>query len=349
MLAKTSKYGPGATVIANTVGSMSIAWFSQLNNIEKRLGDLRLNAEMIFPVRPVATTSDPDDIYAEPVPAKKERANVIPGARPPHPAGIWTRAYGQHVKADLGIAGMSSFSEEQYGLDVGVDREFIYSRRNILYAGGFAGYQGARRDFKNGYGSKGDTDSLAFGIYGAWLHADGFFLEADAKGQYYMSQYDALGDHADYNTWGAGVSFRFGYHLRFAQSFFLEPVLAFSYVHIFGEDFSTDNGLRVNVRDSDIRAAAASVRLGKAIEMGSHGVFQPYVKAGIEEQASDAGSVRIGILKLTPNTDGTRGVFGLGGAWQVNVRQQIYFDYEYVWGDKYEKPWAVSLGYRHLF
>ncbi|MDR0534842.1 MAG: autotransporter outer membrane beta-barrel domain-containing protein [Puniceicoccales bacterium] len=346
MLAKASVYGPGATVAANTVGAMSIEWFTQLNNIDKRLGDLRLNAERIFPIRDYHAGVEDDDFSAAAVPSSPRRLH---GQRPTHPYGIWARAHGQQVDAHLGITGLRDFREHQYGMDVGADREFAPNTRNLLHAGAFAGYLGAMRDFRDKYGSRGSTDSVAIGLYGAWLHDSGLFAEGTLKGQLYANEYDALDDKADFTNGAIGLSFRLGYRWNLAHTFFVQPDLSFAWVHIFGADYDTRNNLRVRVGGSDVRDFQAGIRGGKVFDLGSLGLFQPYLRAGIEAQTSDSGGVRIGILNLHPNTDGTRGILGLGFAWQVDVRQQVYFDYEFAKGDKYTRPWAVSLGYRRLF
>jgi outer membrane autotransporter protein len=382
MLAETSKYGPGPTVIGNTIGAMSLSWFAQLNNIERRLGDLRLNAGMIFPIvsrRYTLADANGDEVGGASS-ARNQNAssgngdgtdgsgryndgrddvgnNVrtagLHGVRPPHPLGIWTRAHAQQANVDLGITGMQRFREFQYGVDVGADREFSSGSRHLFYAGAFAGYLGATRDFRDAYGSDGGTDSVAFGVYGAWLHASGLFFEADAKGQYFMTEYNAArDDHAEFESTGAGLSFRLGYRWSLASSFYLEGDIAFSYVHLFNEDFTTANRLRVNVGDSDIRVFGANLRFGKVFDLAHLGFLQPFVKAVIEGQVSNTDGVTIEsmrLLRLRPDTDGTRGSVGFGGAWQLDARQQIHFDYEFVWGDKYVKPWTLSLGYRRLF
>lgn len=40
---------------------------------------------------------------------------------------------------------------------------------------------------------------------------------------------------------------------------------------------------------------------------------------------------------------------GCGAAWQLSARDQVHLDYEYVYGDKYDRPWTINLGYMRSF
>jgi outer membrane autotransporter protein len=41
----------------------------------------------------------------------------------------------------------------------------------------------------------------------------------------------------------------------------------------------------------------------------------------------------------------------LGGGiiWQIDQQNQLHLDYEASFGDKYDKPWGLTAGYRYQF
>jgi outer membrane autotransporter protein len=310
--AVVADYSPSGQTAINMIGAISTGWFSQLDNILKRMGDLRLDSSL--------ATGD-----------------------------LWMRAYGQQINADLGIQGVSNFREYQYGGDIGIDEVYELDSMNSVIAGIFGGYQGATRRFRDGAGSSGNSDSVYGGLYATWIHADGWYADGVVKGQYFSNDYDAESDHGDFHNYGLGASIEFGKQWMNYDGWFIEPSVQFAYTHIFADSYNTDQGLRVKAGDSDIYRFAGSIRLGKVMEAGSWGAFQPYAKVGVEEQISDGGSVRIASEKWRPNTDGTRGILGAGVVWLLDERQQVYFDYEGAFGDKYDKPWGINAGYRVKF
>jgi outer membrane autotransporter protein len=44
--------------------------------------------------------------------------------------------------------------------------------------------------------------------------------------------------------------------------------------------------------------------------------------------------------------DGSRREAGIGAAWVVDEKSQLYLDYEYAQASDYKRPWAFNFGYR---
>ncbi|MDR2981833.1 MAG: autotransporter outer membrane beta-barrel domain-containing protein, partial [Puniceicoccales bacterium] len=305
-------YSSAGQAIVNTTGAIATSWFSQLDNLLKRMGELRLD--------PKGANGD-----------------------------FWLRGYGQQTNADLGIAGMSGFREYQYGADLGADWAFAFDPLNTVAVGAFIGYQGATRRFRDAYSSKGETDSVYGGVYATWMHNDGWYADGVLKTQRFHNSYDAHTDRGVFDNYGLGVSIELGKQFDFEDGWFAEPSLQFAYTHIFSESHSTRDSLRVTAGDSDIYRFAGVVRGGKTFDIGGGMLVQPYAKIGVEEQVSSGGSIRIADQRFEPTTDGTRGIVGAGVIWQLDAAQQIHLDYEASWGDKYDKPWGINAGYRLRF
>ena len=319
---RVTGYNSAGQVMINTVGAMSTAWFSQLDNLASRQGELRLNG---------AVTSDTSKTF-------------------PVSDDFWVRAYGQRINAHLGLDGIAGFHEYQYGADVGYDHEFVLANGDKLFAGAFLGCQAAERNFNDPFASKGRSESFSLGVYTTWLSQDGWYADGVLKGQFFSNRYDAGGLRGDFDNEGAGFLLEIGRRVDLGGTWFLEPSAQMGYTHLFAEDFSVD-AQRIHVGGSDIYRWAAGVRTGRVFDLGAgYGLLQPTARAGVEYQASSGGFIRTqGFDALRPTTDGVRGVLGLGVTWQFSPMSQLHFEYEASFGEKYNKPWSLNAGYRIRF
>jgi outer membrane autotransporter protein len=307
----------------NTAGMMAPAWFGQLDNLAKRLGELRAGGG----------------------------AAKLP---PPSQGGAWVRAHAQQVNADLGLEDMSAFRAHQYGADIGGDFTLSADGNAVALAGVFAGYQSARLRFRDGTASRGDTDTFAFGAYATWINAAGWHLDAVVKGQYYQSEYrGAQSARGEFESEALGASLELGKRLEpFGGEWFLELGARADYTHLFANDYDLEHNqsaTRVKSNDADIFRFAQTAKLGRVFDLGESRFIEPAVHFGVEEQTSAGGRVRIQDENFRPNTDGVRGLLGLGVIYQLDASHQVHFDYETAFGDKYDRPWAVNAGYRVRF
>ncbi|MDR1303850.1 MAG: autotransporter outer membrane beta-barrel domain-containing protein [Verrucomicrobiales bacterium] len=316
---------PAGAVLNSAIAVQQSMWFAQQNSLLKRMGELRYGARASRP--------------------------QLPGGRDPRAPNdwldnIWVRSYGQQANINTGISGLKGFSETQYGVDLGTDHAWLIDDHHTLYTGVFAGYGGADRDFHSGY--HGSTDSGYGGLYGTWLHKDGWYADALAKGQYFDTSFDG-DDHGSYHSYGVGLSLELGRQFQFADGWFAEPSVQVSYLHLLNDGYATDSGMAVGLADSDIVQFYGGARLGRNIKLNQDGWLQPYVKVGGVEQLSSGGQVRAGGGEWRPATDGARGVLGAGIVYQLTAADQLHLDYEASFGDKYDKPWGLTAGYRHQF
>jgi outer membrane autotransporter protein len=307
----------------NTAGMMAPAWFGQLDNLAKRLGELRAGGGV----------------------AK------LP---PPSQGGAWVRAHAQQVNADLGLEDMSAFRMHQYGADIGGDFTLSADSDAVALAGVFVGYQSARLRFRDGTASRGDTDTFAFGAYATWMNAAGWHLDAVVKGQYYQSEYrGAQSTRGEFESEALGASLELGKRLEpFGPAWFLELGGRLDYTHLFANSYDLEHNqdaTRVKNSDADIFRFAQTAKLGRVFDLGEGRFIEPAVHVGIEEQTSAGGRVKIKEENFRPNTDGVRGLVGFGVVYQFTPSQQVHFDYETAFGDKYDRPWAVNAGYRVRF
>jgi hypothetical protein len=77
--------------------------------------------------------------------------------------------------------------------------------------------------------------------------------------------------------------------------------------------------------------------------------LQPYLKISGVETISSGGKLRNGYQQTRANLDGVRAELGAGLIWQLDANNQLHLDYEASFGDKYDKPWGLTAGYRYQF
>ncbi|MDR2463771.1 MAG: autotransporter outer membrane beta-barrel domain-containing protein, partial [Verrucomicrobiales bacterium] len=152
-----------------------------------------------------------------------------------------------------------------------------------------------------------------------------------------------------YNNWSVGGSIELGKQFKFQDDWFIEPQFQANYVHILASDYSLSQGLNINVSDLDAFQLRSGVVAGKTLKLKSGGALQPYVKISGVEMVSSGGKLTAMGTTVRPNLDGARAELGAGIIWQLDAHNQLHLDYEASFGDKYDKPWGLTAGYRYHF
>ncbi|MDR1191000.1 MAG: autotransporter outer membrane beta-barrel domain-containing protein, partial [Verrucomicrobiales bacterium] len=133
-----------------------------------------------------------------------------------------------------------------------------------------------------------------------------------------------------------------------ADGWFIEPQAQANYLHNFATAYRA-GALTITPRDLDALQLRLGGVFGKTIRLTNSGALQPYLKASAVELISSGGELRTGGQSLRANLDGTRAEFGAGLIWQLDANNQLHLDYEASFGDKYNKPWGLTAGYRYQF
>lgn len=302
------------------ISDISLLWFTQTDTLTRRMGELRMNGPL--------------------------SGNWVDN--------FWIRSYGSRYNVGSGATG-SSYRDYVYGSDIGVDRGWQLDAHNRLYTGIFAGYGGARKDFR-APGAKGDTDSFYFGGYGTWINRHGYYVDLVAKAQHLYQDFRAYDESfnrtsGDYTQWAVGSSVEAGKMFKFRSDWFIEPQVQLSYFHGEGAGYCTTgaNPFRTQLDGTDVLNFRYGVNLGRTFNVGEHGVLQPYITAEGIHQTSSGGRVHTGDGQWRPNMDGSVFRCGAGVIWQMDARNQLHFSYDAAFGRKYTMPWGINVGYRYQF
>lgn len=302
------------------MSEISLLWFTQMDSLVKRMGELRMNQPL-------------SDKWVD---------------------NFWVRSYGAQYNVDSDVIG-SRYKDYIYGADIGVDHGWQLNSLNRLYAGVFAGYGGARKDF-NLPGTRGDIDSFYFGAYGTWINDRGYYVDMVVKAQHLYNDFKTLDDSynrtsGDYNQWAFGASIEAGRMITFKDNWYVEPQAQASWFHSEGVGYYTEgaNSFKTHVAGGDSLNFRYGANAGRIYSLGDNGQLQPYVKVHGVHQFSRGGHVRTDDGQWRARMEGSSVRAGAGVIWQINDRNQVHFDYEAAFGEKYTMPWGVNMGYRYQF
>ncbi len=218
-----------AEAIIGTAAGMSDIWFSNLDNLHRRMGNQRL-----------ATPNEDEN-------------------------DAWVRGYARDLDVDGSVTGRS-FDEQINGVDLGIDR-LVYNTPNSKWlAGVFGGYGWADRKF-NDAGSHGDTQAPYAGAYATWYDdKNKNYVDLIVKGQRFMNDFDAEDSsgniyHGAYNNWGIGGSVEAGHRFFIGNDgWSWQPQAQAQYVYVTGQDYTTRLGTHVKVTGDNVLEPARRAR-----------------------------------------------------------------------------------------
>ncbi|MDR1144666.1 MAG: autotransporter outer membrane beta-barrel domain-containing protein [Verrucomicrobiales bacterium] len=263
---------------------------------------------------------------------------------------LWLRSYGQQLNVGSQVSG-KAYEQLIYGVDLGTDHKFTISADSDLYLGIYTGYGRSDLDYRTP-GADGEINSYYGGLYATWLHSSGLYIDATFKAASVNNDlkapYGSTQLKASYSDVNLGGSLELGKKFTFTDDWFIEPQFQVNYLHILAEDYSA-GPLTISAQDLDALQLRLGSIFGRTINLTNGGALQPYIKISGVETISSGGTLRNGYQSTRANTDGARAELGGGLIWQLDADNQLHLDYEASFGDKYDKPWGLTAGYRHQF
>ena len=302
-------------ITIDSLAALSIGWFTQLSNLNKRLGQLH--------------TVDYDT----------------------HSQDVWIRTFGGQVDSKLNVTNNIQFKEYNYGVDFGGDLLKLDKENRKGIVGIYGGYMRGDRKFTDTTGSIGNTISYYGGMYGTWINDKGLYFDLVTKVQDYRTSFTTDTESANFKNYGFGVSIETGKPYNFKNGYFVEPRVQLAYLHLNSSKFALgSNESMVRINDANIYRLLGGAKFGQLTSVGSDNKpFIWYVSADIEGQRSFGGRVDVVDESYSAKTDGIRSVFGLGIMYDDSDSSQLYINLESSFGEKYNRPWSVIGGYRKMF
>ena len=262
--------------------------------------------------------------------------------------GLWLRAVDRRLAHDTGSS--RPFEQTIRGTQIGADRAVGLASGQLLL-GGLVGLSDSRQGF--GEGSNGTINNKTLGLYASFLHTDGLYVDALARYSRYdndLHSPDNLGDKitAAFASNAYGLAIDVGKRFELSK-LFVEPSLQLASARQERARYTASNGLQVQADALDSLQSRIGLMLGTTLTTRTGLTLQPYLKGGWVNEHAGHSEVKVNGLNLKAERLGERGEVAVGAALGVSERQWVTLDAEYAKGKGIEQPWAISLGYRHLW
>ena len=260
-------------------------------------------------------------------------------------AGAWVRTFGGKSEA-------GHVDNKYYGIQAGVDA-LIGTGGTKQFAGGALSYATGDADFANG---TGENYIGTLTGYSTWLFENGAYIDVTAKWGKLHNEFDLAVDtrklSGRYSTQALALTVESGHRFPLSRLTYVEPQVAFTASHIFGEDYGASEG--VTVEQDSINSYVARVGLQAGVNcpnnMGAFFVRASYLYDLDGETSTTA--------RMVNAKDANRFDQDFGGGWyefglgmNVNFTKNLYgyADFEYVTGGEIKTPYRWNAGVRYAF
>ena len=259
--------------------------------------------------------------------------------------GVWARTFGG--KAEAGHV-----DNKYYGVQAGVDTQ-VATTGPKQFVGGAVSYTTGDATFANG---TGDNYMGTFTGYSTWLFDNGSYVDVAAKVGKLNNEFDLAVEGkklaGKYSTQAVALTVESGHRFPVTNLTYVEPQVAFTASHIFGEDYGATNGVSIEQDSINSYVARVGVQAGLNCpdNMGSVFVRASYLYDFDGETSTVAHKANA--------KDGNRFDQDFGGGWyelglgmNVNFTKNLYgyADFEYVTGGEIKTPYRWNAGVRYAF
>ena len=254
--------------------------------------------------------------------------------------GVWVRTFGGKSEANVADFEFNGF---QFGYDHQVSP--------MQFVGGAISY--TKGDGKFATGSS-DAETLGFAGYSTWLMENGVYVDVIAKAGKLTNDFKinagTLGKLAgEYSTQALALTVEAGQRFPLANVFYVEPQVAFTASHIFGENYGAGQG--VSVEQDSINSYVARAGLAAGIQCpdnkGSAWVRASYLYDFDGETQTTA--VKGASNTFEQDFGGGWYELGIGGSLNFTKNLHGYADFEYVSGSPIDTPYKWNLGVRYTY
>lgn len=259
--------------------------------------------------------------------------------------GAWVRTFGGKSEA-------GHVDNKYYGIQAGLDT-LVGTGGTKHFAGGALSYATGDADFANG---TGENYIGTLTGYSTWLFENGAYIDVTAKWGKLHNEFDLAVDTRQlsgrYSTQALALTVESGHRFPLSRLTYVEPQVAFTASHIFGEDYGASEG--VTVEQDSINSYVARVGLQAGANcpnnMGAFFVRASYLYDLDGETSTTA--------RMANAKDANRFDQDFGGGWyefglgmNVNLTKNLYgyADFEYVTGGEIKTPYRWNAGVRYAF
>lgn len=265
--------------------------------------------------------------------------------------GLWVRNTYSNLDWDNAFEMDKNMIQIGYDCVVGTN-----SGKHIL--GVSVDYTNANIDIPGVTGGS-DSERYAMSLYYTWLSDTGIYTDLVLKGGVIDSDYTvsnaagaSIGSDIKQNFYG--VSLESGWKFDFANKLFVEPQIQFQCIHIKGDDFTSDGGVKANLGDINSFIGRAGTRAGYRFTFGNDLPDSlVYVKGDILHEFSADRDYKLqgSTLPYAEEFSGSQTWFDAGISADLSISQnaKLWLDAAHFFGGDYENSWRLTAGARYEF
>lgn len=256
----------------------------------------------------------------------------------PAGVGVWARYFGSEMEY-----GAQNLTSKNNTIQIGSD--YTVGDWKVGVA---ANYTDGESSYDNG---SADNKNYGFAVYGTWFVPCGAYVDLIAKYSRMDNDFALNGMNGSYENNAFNVSAETGYRFEFMDGgLFVEPQVGVSYGRIMGDDFTAQNGVRVEQDDYDSLIGRVGVRTGFKFPKDK-GLIYARVSGLYDFQGEMNATATSGSARNTIEED-------LGGAWlELGVGANFnwtdntysYIDIERTNGGDVKENYRFNVGIRHTF
>lgn len=199
----------------------------------------------------------------------------------------------------------------------------------------------------------GENRSTSLSLYGTWLGDKGHYADIVLKQGRLSNDFDIYTEaghtSGDYDAWGTSLSGEYGMKVNFDGGWYVTPQAQFTLMRIGGEDYTTNNGIKVNQDSLESAVGRVGFEVGKRIsDSGSI-----YAKASLLHDFAGSADTYLSLNGLTNSYHQDIGdtwcEAGIGFNYKTSENSYVYADVVKTFGGDVETPWQWNAGMRWTF
>ena len=199
----------------------------------------------------------------------------------------------------------------------------------------------------------GENRSTSLSLYGTWLGDKGHYADIVLKQGRLSNDFDIYTEaghtSGDYDAWGTSLSGEYGMKVDLDGGWYVTPQAQLTLMRIGGEDYTTNNGIKVNQDSLESAVGRVGFEVGKRIsDSGSI-----YAKASLLHDFAGSADTYLSHKGLTNSYHQDIGdtwcEAGIGFNYKTSENSYVYADVVKTFGGDVETPWQWSAGMRWTF
>lgn len=199
----------------------------------------------------------------------------------------------------------------------------------------------------------GENRSTSLSLYGTWLGDKGHYADIVLKQGRLSNDFDIYTEaghtSGDYDAWGTSLSGEYGMKVDLDGGWYVTPQAQLTLMRIGGEDYTTNNGIKVNQDSLESAVGRVGFEVGKRIsDSGSI-----YAKASLLHDFAGSADTYLSLNGLTNSYHQDIGdtwcEAGIGFNYKTSENSYLYADVVKTFGGDVETPWQWNAGMRWTF